>query len=261
MPSPTVCLPSLRMQAAFYVFIFAIFFGSALVATAREADFTNVEFTASPGVFPIVQNAAAATIFVDSQDWPGVVRAAGDLKADINSVTKIEPKIVNDRQSLGSTTIIVGTLGKSSLVDQLVHDQKIDVGRIKDKWESYLLETVENPLPGVKSALVIVGSDKRGTIYGIYDLSRQIGVSPWYFWADVPVPHHDALFLKAGRYVEGPPAVKYRGIFLNDEAPALSGWVRENYKTYNHEFYAKVFELFLRLRQLSLARDVGQLFR
>ncbi|HEY2760366.1 MAG TPA: glycosyl hydrolase 115 family protein, partial [Pirellulales bacterium] len=187
-------------------------------------------------------------IYVDAQDWPGVARAASDLKADVNRVTKIEPKIISDRQSLGPTAIIIGTLGKSPLVDQLVHDQKIDVASIKGKWESYLLETVADPLPGVKSALVIAGSDKRGTIYGIYDLSRQIGVSPWYWWADVPVRHHDALFFKAGCYIQGPPAVKYRGIFLNDEAPALTGWVHENYKTYNHEFYAKVFELLLRLR-------------
>jgi hypothetical protein len=100
----------------------------------------------------------------------------------------------------------------------------------------------------VASALVIAGSDKRGTIYGIYDLSEQIGVSPWHFWADVPVVHKDALFVKAGRYGEGEPAVKYRGIFLNDEAPALSGWVKEKYGTYNHQFYEKVFELILRLK-------------
>jgi hypothetical protein len=96
--------------------------------------------------------------------------------------------------------------------------------------------------------LVIAGSDKRGTIYGIYDVSEQIGVSPWYWWADVPVPHKDALFVKPGVYVQDPPAVKYRGIFLNDEAPSLSGWVHEKYGNYNHEFYTKVFELLLRLK-------------
>ena len=111
--------------------------------------------------------------------------------------------------------------------------------------------------------MVIAGSDKRGAIYGIYDVSEQIGVSPWYFWADVPAVHKDALFVKAGRYVEGEPAVKYRGIFLNDESPALSGWVREKFGmapvtnnpakppdvvNMNHEFYSKVFELILRLK-------------
>ena len=85
-----------------------------------------------------------------------------------------------------------------------------------------MIQVVPNPLPGVDSALVIGGSDKRGTIYGIYDLSEQIGVSPWYWWADVPAQHQDQLFVKAGRFVQGPPAVKYRGIFLNDEAPDLT---------------------------------------
>ena len=107
---------------------------------------------------------------------------------------------------------------------------------------------VPRPLPGVANGLIIAGSDKRGTIYGIYDLSEQIGVSPWYWWADVPVQHRDALFVKPGRYVQGPPAVKYRGIFLNDEAPALSGWVKEKFGNYNHQFYEKVFELLLRLK-------------
>ena len=105
-----------------------------------------------------------------------------------------------------------------------------------------------DPLPGVAEGLIIAGSDKRGTIYGIYDLSEQIGVSPWYWWADVPVQHQNALFVKPGRYVQGPPAVKYRGIFLNDEAPALSGWVKEKFGNYNHQFYEKVFELLLRLK-------------
>ena len=133
----------------------------------------------------------------------------------------------------------------------------------KGKWESYFIEVVPHPSPGVDSALVIAGSDKRGTIYGIYDLSQQIGVSPWYWWADVPTAHHDNIFVKPGKYTQGPPAVKYRGIFLNDEAPALSGWVREKFgqakqsqdppvpagvANMNHEFYARVFELLLRLR-------------
>src|SRR5262249_3839449 len=124
----------------------------------------------------------------------------------------------------------------------------IDVAAIKGQWESYLLQVVSDPLPDVKSALVIVGSDKRGTIYGIYDLSQQMGVSPWYYWADVPVVHRDAVFVKAGKYVQGPPAVKYRGIFLNDEAPALTGWVKATFGDYNHDFYEKVFELLLRLK-------------
>jgi hypothetical protein len=123
-----------------------------------------------------------------------------------------------------------------------------DTAPIAGKWESFLIQAVPKPLPGVAGALVIAGSDKRGTIYGIYDLSEQIGVSPWYWWADVPVGHRDALFVKPGRFVQGEPAIKYRGIFLNDEAPALSGWTREKFGGFNHNFYVKVFELILRLK-------------
>ena len=101
---------------------------------------------------------------------------------------------------------------------------KLNADAISGKWESFIITTVANPLPGVDQALVIAGSDKRGTIYGIYEISEQIGVSPWYWWADVPPKHHENLFIKAGTYVQGPPVVKYRGIFINDEAPAFSGW-------------------------------------
>ena len=108
--------------------------------------------------------------------------------------------------------------------DRLIRERKLDVAPVAGKWESFVIQVVPQPLPGVDSALIIAGSDKRGTIYGIYDLSEQIGVSPWYWWADVPPRRRDALFVKAGRYIQGPPTVQYRGIFLNDEAPALTGW-------------------------------------
>lgn len=134
------------------------------------------------------------------------------------------------------------------MIDQLVRDHKIGVSEISGTWESFLIEVVPHPLPEITSALVIAGSDKRGTIYGVYDLSEQIGVSPWYWWADVPTPHRPALFIELARYVESEPAVKYRGIFLNDEAPSLTGWVKEKFGNYNHEFYTRVFELLLRLK-------------
>src|SRR4029078_12183131 len=136
--------------------------------------------------------------------------------------------------------ILIGTIGRSAIIDQLATAKKIDTSSIAGKWESYLIQVVADPLPGVSSALVIAGSDKRGTIFGIYDLSEQIGVSPWYWWADVPVEHKDALYVKAGKYVQGPPEVEYRGIFLNDEAPALSGWTKEKFGGFNQKFYTKV---------------------
>ena len=207
-----------------------------------------IDTSPQPGSFRLVQSGVAASLDVDSNDYAGVIRAAHDLQNDIGLVTGTSPAIANSKASLGPQTIIVGTIGKSTLIDQLIRNQKIHIESIAGKWESFLIQVVPNPLPGVASGLIIAGSDKRGTIYGIYDVSEQIGVSPWHWWADVPVPHKDALFVKPGMHIEGPPAVKYRGIFLNDEAPSLSGWVNEKYGNYNHQFYEKVFELLLRLK-------------
>ncbi len=222
--------------------------GSPLLHAITIGEDRYVDSAYHPGDFSIVTRNAAATLLVDSADFPGVVRAVNDLQADIERVTNHTTAIAHDENNLGSNVIVVGTVGKSKIIDQLIRDRKIDVTPIAGKWESFLIRVVPKPLAGVASALIIAGSDKRGTIYGIYDLSDQIGVSPWYWWADVPVQHHDELFVKPGTYVQGPPAVKYRGIFLNDEAPSLTGWVKEKYGQYNHEFYTKVFELLLRLK-------------
>ncbi len=222
-----------------------------------------VESIGSPGSFPIVQAGDAATLCVDAGDWPGVIRAVGDLQADIARVTNRKATISHDAGGLKGNAIIVGTIGKSRIIDDLVKAGKIDTRQINDKWESFFLQVVPSALPNVANALVIVGSDKRGTIYGIYDLSEQIGVSPWYWWADVPVQHKDALFVKAGKYEQGEPSVKYRGIFLNDEAPDLSGWIQAKFgnvpvstdppipggvANYNSKFYTKLFELILRIK-------------
>jgi len=202
----------------------------------------------TPGNFVIVDTNRTAALYVDPNDYPGVLRAARDLQADIERVTGRRPELEQQVAQFGSNVILLGTLGKSALLEQLIREHKIDAAAISGKWESFLIQTVANPLPGVSSALVIAGSDKRGTIFGIYDLSEQIGVSPWYWWADVPVHRQSSLTVRPGTFIEGPPAVKYRGIFLNDEAPALTGWVKEKYGNYNHEFYEKVFELILRLK-------------
>ena len=207
-----------------------------------------VETSPRPGGFAIVNRGQASAVFVDSGDYAGVIRAAGDLQKDIALVTGVTPSITHDGEKLKAGVILIGTIGKSPLIDGLIRSGKINVSAIAGKWESFLIQVVPTPVPAVDSALVIAGSDKRGTIYGIYDVSEQIGVSPWYWWADVPVQHQAALFVRPGVYMQGPPAVKYRGIFLNDEAPSLSGWVHEKYGNYNHEFYAKVFELLLRLK-------------
>jgi len=176
-----------------------------------------VETSPQQDGFVLAQKDNVAVLYVDVQDYTGVVRAVKDLQADIARVTSLPPEVVHNEDALQKNVVIIGTIGKSPIVDKLIDNKKIDVTQIKGKWESFLIQVLPEPLPGVASALVIVGSDKRGTIYGIYDLSEQIGVSPWYWWADVPVKTSEALFVKPGKYLQGPPAVKYRGIFLNDE--------------------------------------------
>ena len=98
----------------------------------------------------------------------------------------------------GSPAIIAGTLGHSALIDGLVAQNRLKrVAEIRGRWEATLTQVVERPLPGVERALVIVGSDRRGTAYGLMRLSEEIGVSPWYWWADVPVARRAALSLDA----------------------------------------------------------------
>lgn len=222
-----------------------------------------IENAAAPGSFLIAGPQGTASLYVDPADWPGVVRVVGDLQSDIERVTGRKAAISKDVASLQGNVIIVGTIGKSKVIDGLAKAGKIDTRSIAGKWESFFLQMVPEALPNVASALVIAGSDKRGTIYGVYDLSEQMGVSPWYWWADVPVRHRDAVYVKAGKYEQGEPSVKYRGIFLNDEAPDLSGWVAGKFGTvprrtdppippgvanYNSAFYTKIFEVILRLK-------------
>lgn len=238
--------PIINLAKRLTVLLFCSFIAPELGWAIGQESCVETEY--HPADFVLARGSTVSPIYVDSNDYPGVIRAANDLSHDILSVTGMAPTIVHDKGALSRDVVIVGTIGKSTLLDRLIRDKKIDATAIQGKWESYLIQTVAKPFPGVSSALVIAGSDKRGTIYGIYEISEQIGVSPWYWWADVPVPHHSALFVKPARRVQGEPAVKYRGIFLNDEAPALTGWVKGKYGGYNHEFYVKVFELLLRLR-------------
>ena len=187
----------------------------------------------------------STTLVLSDADWPGVRRAVRDLQGDIEKVTGARPRLTGDPSGIA---VIIGTFGQSPLIDQLVRAGKLDPSLLRGRWETYVREVVDHPFPKVERALVIAGSDKRGTIYGIYDLSSEIGVSPWYWWADVPVPHASTLRIAPERVVVGEPKVKYRGIFINDEAPAFSGWAREKFGGINHRVYERVFELILRLK-------------
>ncbi|MFN3790744.1 glycosyl hydrolase 115 family protein [Massilia sp.] len=211
------------------------------LGTARFVDVQGKE-----GV-QLVANGRAAPIVVGKDDYPGVLRAARDLQRDIEKVTGRAPQWQTSAAA-ASDLIIVGTLGRHALIDELVKQGRIDTRALAGQWEGFLIQAVENPLPGVKRALVIAGSDKRGSIYGIYTLSEQIGVSPWHWWADVPVSRHAALSVPLGTRLVDKPAVQYRGIFLNDEAPALTNWAKERFGGYNRKFYEQLFELMLRMR-------------
>lgn len=206
-----------------------------------------IVFQSKEKAFCLASKSKIAPILISKEDDQAVIRATNDLQMDVERVTGRKNNIINEL-SKHNEIIIVGTLGKNQWIDALVAQKKIDVKSLQGKWETFVIQTIENPFPHVKKALVIVGSDRRGAIYGIYDLSKQIGVSPWYFWADVPVPKHDEIYVLNGCYSEGSPKVKYRGIFINDEAPALSSWSKEKFGGFNHKFYGKVFELLLRLK-------------
>ena len=196
--------------------------------------------------FTLANDATLPSLYIDAADFEGVKYVVEDLSQDIERVTGKLPKIDSSGSVQANSAIIIGTLGKSALIDKLVNSGKIDPKKLEGKWETFQIETVNDPMPGVSKALVIVGSDKRGTIFGMYDLSSNIGVSPWYWWADVPAKKAKSLYIKPGVYTDGSPKIKYRGIFINDEAPALSGWVGENFGDFNSEFYEHVFELILR---------------
>ena len=201
----------------------------ALAALFADAAEPFVTFSQQPNT--VCLTGMKGEITYDKKDWKGVHIAIDNLKEDLQKVI-----------GRSNVPVVIGTLGKSAPIDKLAKKNLIDASQLKGKTEKFIITMV-------KDQLVIAGSDKRGTIYGIYELSQQIGVSPWYDWADTPVEKQENIYIKKGIYTDGEPAVKYRGIFLNDEAPCLSGWIGENYDgVYNSKFYARVFELVLRLK-------------
>ncbi|MEV0907121.1 glycosyl hydrolase 115 family protein [Streptomyces hokutonensis] len=207
-----------------------------------------ISFSRTTGAFPLV----GAPVVVDPDDHPGVVRAAGDLRDDIGRVTGVRPGSVFARE-----VVLVGTIGRSALIDGLVAAGKLDVSGVRGRWETSLQTVVERPMPGVERAFVVAGSDPRGTIFGVYDVSYGIGISPWHWWDDVPPTHRDEVWVLPGQYSQGTPAVKYRGFFINDENPALGTWAPAYFGPgkapgypggFTADFYGRVFEVLLRLK-------------
>ncbi|OYV47780.1 MAG: glycosyl hydrolase, partial [Verrucomicrobia bacterium 21-51-4] len=239
--------------------LFAVFMQEAFALGAGSYVTSKYE----PGGFVLSASGKSAPLCVSSEDYWGVAHAVKDLQSDIEKVTGAKPELSTDGLASAREMVIAGTIGKSPLIDKLISNKKLDVREIDGKWESFIIKVVTKPFPGVDRALVIVGSDKRGTIYGIYDVSEKIGVSPWHWWADVPPRHLSSLYVKSGTFEEGPPSVKYRGIFLNDEWPDLTNWMIHTYgyakqsvnppvppdvANYGHLFYERVFDLLLRLK-------------
>ena len=207
-----------------------------------------VSETQIPNSFAIVSASGNAMIYADDGDFTLIQKSASFLQQDIERVTGKKPELINTFPASAKNIIIIGSIEKSSLIQQLIQQKKINVDKIKNKWEAYQLQTLSNPFKGIESALVIVGSDRRGTAYGVFELSQQMGVSPWYWWADVPVKKKSSLYIKKGIIISDAPKVKYRGFFINDEAPAFSGWTKEKFGGVNHNVYEKIFELLLRLK-------------
>jgi hypothetical protein len=246
-----------RLLLALTALIAPLAVAPAAVAAPAGPDAGYVVTRTGRGHFPLVAGGRAAPIVVSAGDHAGVLRVAGDLATDLRRATGVQPAVSHDAVPAGRDPVIVGTIGRSALIDRIVAAGRLDVTGIRGRWETTVEQVVDHPLPGVRRAFVIAGSDQRGTIYGAYDVSRQIGVSPWHFWDDVPVPHSGALYVRPGRHSQGTPAVKYRGFFINDENPATGTWAPRYFGPgkapgypggLNAAYYAQVFETMLRLK-------------
>jgi hypothetical protein len=230
------------------------FLALILLPSAGRAATLALDFSPAPAAdeWILADGKSVVPILVETNNDRAVLRAVGDLAEDFARVTGQKPTVENNFSSGGKTGVIIGTLGRSGIVDQLVADKKLNVAGVSGEWESYVLQIVKDPMPGMERALVIAGSDRRGTIFGIYQLSEMIGVSPWNWWADVPVKKQNSIGVQGDVFKQGPPAVKYRGIFLNDEDWGLRPWAAKTFDpatgNLGPKTYAKIFELLLRLR-------------
>lgn len=224
-----------------------LFLALPLVTCAQDKQ-NHVAYDKTDGLFPITENGQVTPVVISSDDYRGVATVADWFCADIERVSDLKPSILQSEIPTTKNFILVGTIGKNKWIDQLIDDGKLDVEALQGQWERSLSQVIENPFPGIEKVLVLAGSDKRGTFYAMLNLSRELGVSPWYWWADVPVEKQENLYVSSERWLTDSPKVKYRGLFLNDEEPALGNWVRENFGGFNSKFYSHVFELTLRLR-------------
>jgi hypothetical protein len=213
-----------------------------------------LRLTEAPGAggFKLVASGQAAGLYVGPDDFKVVQIAADCLATDVERVTGLKPALKSTAEKLSGPAVLIGTIGKSAVIDELIRTGKLDVKAIAGQWESFVIVTVTNPVAGVREALVIAGSDRRGTAYGVFTLAEAIGVSPWVWWADVPPPRRSSLVVAATSITSLPPAVRYRGIFINDEDWGLQPWAAKTFepetKDIGPKTYARVCELLLRLK-------------
>jgi hypothetical protein len=197
--------------------------------------------------FPLIRNGQPTAVLIEDAANSAVKHASASFVTDLQRVSGGAPARLADIGAAKGELIIAGVVGQSALIDQLVRARKIDVADVAGQWEAFKQIVVEKPFKNVPRALVIVGSDRRGAVFGLYDLSENMGVSPWHWFADVPVARKTDLYLTAGSRRDQ-PKVRYRGFFINDEAPAFSTWAAKKFGGANSKLYAHVFELLLRLK-------------
>ena len=195
----------------------------------------------------LIQNHRPADILLDASADPAVHHVADSFAADLQRVSGRLPNRIAEPAQAHGDVVIIGVLGQSPVIDDLVAKGKIQVDGIAGQWEAYRQIVIDHPFANVRRALAIVGSDRRGAVYGVYDLSEKMGVSPWYWFADVPVRRQANVFITAGSRRDQ-PKVKYRGFFINDEDPSFNTWAKQHFGGINARMYEHVFELELRLK-------------
>ncbi|KAK6434988.1 hypothetical protein LTR95_008823 [Oleoguttula sp. CCFEE 5521] len=254
-------------------------FGLATLATTATAIGQKSTINFARSGLCLTEDGSSVQIYAEQSDWPAVLRTADDLALDFGRVTGTNGSVILlkdggvptlnasmifnvtgrngfavNAASMKGGAIIAGTIGNSSIINSLISAGKIDVSAIEGTWEAYVSTVVDNPIEGVSRAVVIAGSNRRGTIYGLYSISEQIGISPWYWYADSPPQKHSGIWAQTTTVVQKSPSVRYRGFFINDEAPALTGYVNAKFPPspwgpgFNADFYKSIFELILRLR-------------
>lgn len=221
----------------------------------------QLQISNQPGAeksFPLHANGRSSDIYIDDNDAEVIKKVAALFSEDLQRVTGKKSSVTTSAKTVkAKNAIIIGTLGQNKMIDALVQGNQLDVSTIRKGWEQYIIQTIEQPFKGVDRALVITGCDRRGTAYGVFSLSEAMGVSPLYWWSDVPVKQQKALYLTTSRYVSKAPTIKYRGIFINDEGWGITPWAAKTFDTklgdIGPKTYAKVCELILRMKGNMLA--------